>query len=117
MFLLGTFMLYGFVRILYYVIRTSRAENLIWRISWGLLSLANLIGGLYFLGFREHLLIVVNQYTEEYYAYIGLVIITFIYGGYKSNLMVEDAETRKKLNHDLYSFIIALIVAIILHIV
>ena len=95
MFLLGTFMLYGFVRILYYVIRTSRAENLIWRISWGLLSLANLIGGLYFLGFREHLLIVVNQYTEEYYAYIGLVIITFIYGGYKSNLMVEDAETRK----------------------
>lgn len=117
MFLLGTFMLYGFVRILYYVIRTSRAENLIWRISWGLLSLANLIGGLYFLGFREHLLIVVNQYTEVYYAYIGLVIITFIYGGYKSNLMVEDAETRKKLNHDLYSFIIALIVAIIIHIV
>ena len=31
--------------------------------------------------------------------------------------MVEDAETRKKLNHDLYLFIIALIIAIILHIV
>ena len=33
MFLLGVFMLYGFVRILYYVVRTSRSENLIWRIS------------------------------------------------------------------------------------
>ena len=64
---------------------------------------------------KEQLLIVVNQYTEVYYAYIGLVIITFIYGGYKSNLMVEDAETRKKLNHDLYLFIIALIIAIILN--
>ena len=117
MFLLGSFMLYGFVRILYYVVRTSRSENLIWRISWGLLSFANLIGGLYFLGYKEQLLIVVNQYTEVYYAYIGLVIITFIYGGYKSNLMVEDVETRKKLNHDLYSFIIALIIVIILHIV
>ena len=97
MFLLGSFMLYGFVRILYYVVRTSRSKN--------------------FLGYKEQLLIVVNQYTEVYYAYIGLVIITFIYGGYKSNLMVEDAETRKKLNHDLYLFIIALIIAIILHIV
>lgn len=117
MFLLGSFMLYGFVRSLYYVVRTSRSKNLIWRISWGLLSFANLIGGLYFLGYKEQLLIVVNQYTEVYYAYIGLVIITFIYGGYKSNLMVEDAETRKKMNHDLYLFIIALIIAIILHIV
>lgn len=115
MFLLGIFMLYGFIRVFYYAIFTLREDNLTWRISWLLLSAANLIGGLYFLGYKEILLILNNQYIEIYYIYIGLTIVTFVYGGYKSNLMIEDLNTRKKMNYDLYSFVIALIIAIILN--
>ena len=48
MMLLGIFMLYGFVRIFYYVIWELKEDNLIWRNSWGLLSVINLLGGLYF---------------------------------------------------------------------
>ena len=46
-------MLYGFVRIFYYVIWDLKEDNLIWRTSWGLLSVINLLGGLYFLGYEE----------------------------------------------------------------
>ena len=55
MMLLGIFMLYGFVRIFYYVIWNLKEDNLIWRTSWGLLSVINLLGGLYFLGYEEYL--------------------------------------------------------------
>ena len=48
-------MLYGFVRIFYYVIWELKEDNLIWRNSWGLLSVINLLGGLYFLGYEEYL--------------------------------------------------------------
>lgn len=46
---------------------------------------------------------------------MALVIVTFIYGGYKKNLMIKDNEKRRKMNYKLYSFIIALIIAIILN--
>ena len=116
MILLGIFMLYGFIRIFCYVIRDLKEDNLIWRISWGLLSVANLIGGLYFLGYEECLIKFKVAHLGAYYAYITLAIATFIYGGYKKSLMIKDEDKRRQMNYDLYSVIIALIVAIILNI-
>lgn len=113
--LLGIFMLYGFVRIFYYAMRDLKGDNSIWRISWGLLSIVNLVGGLYFLGYEEYLIKLKYTYMEMYYLYITLVVVTFIYGGYKKNLMIKDNEKRRKMNYELYSFIIALIIAIILN--
>ncbi len=113
--LLGIFMLYGFVRIFYYAIWDLKEDNLIWRISWGLLSVINLLGGLYFLGYEEYLKKLKYTHIEIYYIYMALVILTFIYGGYKKNLMIKDNEKRRKMNYKLYSFIIALIIAIILN--
>lgn len=115
MMLLGIFMLYGFVRIFYYVIWDLKEDNLIWRTSWGLLSVINLLGGLYFLGYEEYLKKLKYTHIEIYYIYMALVVATFIYGGYKKNLMIKDNEKRRKMNYKLYSFIIALIIAIILN--
>lgn len=115
MMLLGIFMLYGFVRIFYYVIWDLKEDNLIWRTSWGLLSVINLLGGLYFLGYEEYLKKLKYAHIEIYYIYMALVIVIFIYGGYKKNLMIKDNEKRRKMNYKLYSFIIALIIAIILN--
>ena len=114
MILLGIFMLYGFIRTLYCVFRELKNDNYCWRISWTLLSIVNLIGALYFLGYEEYLLKLKYQYLYVYYIFIGAIIVTFFYGGYKKNLTINDLNKRRKMNIELYSAFIALIIAIIL---
>lgn len=46
---------------------------------------------------------------------MALVVVTFIYGGYKKSSMIKDNEKKREMNYKLYSFIIALIIAIILN--
>ena len=35
-------------------------------------------------------------YIEIYYIYMALVVVTFIYGGYKKSSMIKDDEKREK---------------------
>lgn len=116
MIILGIFMLYGFVRILYCVLREFKQDNCFWRISWALLSIVNLIGALYFLGYKDYLLKIKYQHLEIYYIFIGVIIFTFFYGGYKKNLTIDDVKKRRKMNMELRSVFIALVIAIILSI-
>lgn len=109
-------MFYGFIRIIYSLFHEFKQDNYIWRISWGLLSIVNLICALYFLGYKEYLIKVKYQYLEIYYIFIGLIIATFFYGGYQKNLAITNENKRRKMNVDLFSVFIALIIAIILNI-
>lgn len=113
MILLGIFMAYGFIRTLYYVFWDAKNENCVWRASWILLSIVNLMGTLYFLGYKSYLIHLKNRYLELYYLFVCITIITFIYGGYLKNLEISDSTIRKEMNRELFLVVLALIIAIL----